>query len=181
MKVRFSKQWAAAAALSAAVVVGAASPVSAAPSPDALAPSTGSLAGTERVDVAAPQGSSGQALLAARGAGIPIYEAAQVLEFRSRKSTGPNSGPYQMTEYRRVWDFNVLSSPTPKFVTVGAVLPDTFYQYANSGVPPRKMLANPRLDESGYTVWDDVPGEFRPSATVQLPGGGPTIGFAVAK
>ncbi|WP_072690248.1 hypothetical protein [Rhodococcus marinonascens] len=166
-------------ALSAATVVGTAIPASAAPSQDPLAPITAFAAGAAVGDIAAPEGMTVQALIAAHNAGFPIYEAVAEHTYRGTYKT-PD---FQMIEYRRVYDINALSSPTAKFETVGTEAPDTFFDNPDS---VDTMRVNPRVvtkeNITGpFTTWDLTPYTFTNSPLVQLPGGGPGIGIARVK
>ncbi|AOW93310.1 hypothetical protein BFN03_13410 [Rhodococcus sp. WMMA185] len=177
MKVSRSRQLAAAVALSSAVIVGAASPVSAAPSSDPLAPITAFAASASVGDLAAPQGMSGHTLLAAHRAGIPIYEAAQIKTFYQ----GGKIGFKNFIEYRRVYDSNAVGSPTAKFLATGESLLDTFYVVDAPGA--RGIGVNPHeVRQDNVTLpmasLDTTPYNFNKSPAIQLPGGGPSVGIA---
>ncbi|MEV0947904.1 hypothetical protein [Rhodococcus sp. NPDC049939] len=175
MQVRRSTQLAAAVALSAAVVVGLASPASASPSRDPLAPITAAAGSASVGELAAPQGVSGQTLLAAHNAGIPIYELAQTRTYYTGKI-----GYYNISEYRRVHDANILGSPTAKFVTFGDFPPDIFYtkSYGDQSILVNlHEIYEPNL--VGPTPkFDTTPDKFNMSPLIQLPGGGPSVGLA---
>ncbi|MEV0947768.1 hypothetical protein [Rhodococcus sp. NPDC049939] len=176
MNVGTPKRWAAAAALSAAVVVGTASPVFAAPSQDPRAADAASATGTGLVDIAAPQGMTGQALLTAHNAGISIYELAEVKTY-----SVPKTGYLDRSEYRRVYDSNALGSPTPKFVVLGEFPPDVFFVSNLPGARPilvnrREVHEENRINPA--IVFDTTPYNFNKSPLIQLPGGGPSVGLA---
>ncbi|WP_197059808.1 hypothetical protein [Prescottella defluvii] len=156
----------------AAIAIGGAAAAPAGAAADPLAPITASLG-----SVAAPQGITTQTLIAARNAGFPIYEAIGTTEYPAPKRS------FTLTEYRRVYDLNALSSPTAKFVGTGAVAPDTFW------VLHGRTLANSIIvnlhetwqDNVSFPLmaWDDTTLKFTGSPLVQLPDGGPAAGIAV--
>jgi hypothetical protein len=129
-------------------------------------------------DIAAPQGMTVQALTAAHRAGIPVYEAAEVQTYWYPK------GQYQMIEFRRVRDVDMLGSPTTKFVTVGAVAPDTFYVRPGSfdgTISVNKREVRQENVALPMTVFDPTPQRFHNSPLVQLPGGGPSVAMALVR
>ncbi|MDH6283255.1 hypothetical protein [Prescottella agglutinans] len=156
-------------AITTAALAGAAATATASP-----APATGSSS------VSAPDGITVQGLIAARNAGIPIYEAVRAVRF-SQPSTGPNA-TFDGTEYRRVYNIDDLSTPTTKFVGVGAVAPDNFYVGLRGG----SVLVNPHEYVQpnvgpGFIVFDGTPYTFTNSPLVHLPDGGPSVGVALIR
>ncbi|AQA20977.1 hypothetical protein ACGFIU_05195 [Rhodococcus oryzae] len=157
-----------------AIGVGVAAPAAAAGDP--LTPVTAFVAGAAVGDIAAPQGMTTQTLIAARNAGLPIYEAVVTKEYQAPKAA------YVLTEYRRVYDINVLSSPTAKFVGVGAVAPDTFWVRPGSLASPIVVNLRETWQENvGFPLmrWDPTPLKFTNSPLVRLPDGGPSVGIAL--
>ncbi|MCL2536518.1 MAG: hypothetical protein FWE39_20340 [Nocardiaceae bacterium] len=162
------------AAASAAVIVGAAAPASAAPGPDPSSFAGSASAGS----LGAPGGLTADALIAARNAGAPIYEAGRVVMISATKM-----GTIYATEYRRVYDDDALRSTTTKFVTAGAAAPDTFYVvpgYDNRN----SIVVNVR--PSGDPIWgglayDTTPLSWWNSPLVPSPTGGPTVGVAIVR
>jgi hypothetical protein len=157
-----------------AIGVGVAAPAAAAADP--LAPVTAFAAGAAVGDIAAPQGLTTQTLIAARNAGLPIYEAVETRVYQAPK------GEFSLTEYRRVYDINVLSSPTTKFVGVGAVAPDTFW--VRPGFLGGVIVVNLRETWQDNVLFplmqmDPTPLKFTNSPLVQLPDGGPSVGIAL--
>ncbi|MFC7446923.1 hypothetical protein [Rhodococcus daqingensis] len=143
-----------------------------------MAPITAAAAGVTVGDIAAPQGMTVQALIAARNAGFPVYEALQV------ETYGYSKGEFQMVEYRRVYDINVLSSPTTKIVTVGAVAPDTFYvqpESADGRISVNKHEAHHANVSTPMTEFDRTTQRFQHSPLVRLPDGGPSVGIALVR
>ncbi|MCZ4556077.1 hypothetical protein O4215_10860 [Rhodococcus maanshanensis] len=179
MNMRISTKRALAGAVAAAAIaIGVAAPAGAAADP--LAPIAAAAAGAAVGDIAAPQGMTTQTLIAARNAGFPIYEEARVLTVQG-PGTGPSALPYQMIEYRRVYDFNVLGSPSTKFVAVGAAAADTFYV---NPAGDRVVRVNPHEVRQenvtgSWTVFDPTPNTFLNSPLVRLPDGGPSVGIAI--
>lgn len=160
----------------AAVAIGCAAATPAGAVPDPLAPITTVAAGAALGDVAAPQGLTTQTLIAARNAGFPIYEAIATHDYPFPKSM------VTLTEYRRVYDINVLSSPTVKFVGVGAVAPDTFWVVQGRAVANSIVVSLHETwqENVGFPLmrWDNTPLKFTNSPLVQLPDGGPAAGVA---
>ncbi|GAB2627834.1 hypothetical protein ABI214_21215 [Prescottella soli] len=160
----------------AAVAIGSAAAAPAVAAPDPLAPITAIAAGAALGDVAAPQGLTTQTLIAARNAGFPIYEAIVTRDYPGPKTSS------RLTEYRRVYDINVLSSPTVKFVGVGSVAPDTFWVVQGRAVtnPIVVNLHETWQENVGFPLmrWDNTPLKFTNSPLVQLPDGGPAAGVA---
>ncbi len=160
----------------AAVAIGVGVTAPAAATADPLTPVTAFAAGAAVGDIAAPQGMTTQTLIAARNAGFPIYEAVVTREY-----TGPKR-MYSLTEYRRVYDINVLSSPTTKFVGVGAVAPDTFWVMPGSLASPIIVNLHETWQENvafPLMAWDITPLKFTNSPLVRLPDGGPSVGIAL--
>ncbi|WP_127916441.1 hypothetical protein [Prescottella agglutinans] len=161
----------------AAVAIGGAVAAPAGATEDPPAATTAVAAGAGLGDVAAPQGITTQTLIAAWNARLPVYEAIVTREYSFPKSTST------LTEYRRVYDIDVLSSPTAKFVGLGAVAPDTFWvlhgrTIANSIVV---NLHETWQENVGFPImrWDATTLKFTDSPLVQLPGGGPSAGIAL--
>lgn len=169
------KQLFAATALSAAVVAGAAAPASAAPNPNPLAPITAAASSASSDgSIGAPEGLTVEALIAARNAGFPIYEAGEVVVVSASKM-----GAIYATEYRRVYEIDALDTPAAKFVTVGAVAPDHFYVIPGQG--PDSIVVNMRPVENPLfqrLTYDVTPQKWLSSPLVELPGGGPGVGIA---
>ncbi|AQA26220.1 hypothetical protein BTZ20_0766 [Rhodococcus sp. MTM3W5.2] len=174
MNARKVTQLLAATALSAAVVAGAAAPASAAPNSNPLAPIT---AAASSGSLGAPEGLTVDALIAARNAGFPIYEAGQTVVVSASKMGATNA-----TEYRRVYAIDALGSPTTKFVTVGAVAPERFYTISGYGgdsiVVNMRPVENPLFQRLTYDV---TPQKWLNSPLIQLPGGGPSAGIALVR
>ncbi|SDD42563.1 hypothetical protein SAMN05444580_104240 [Rhodococcus tukisamuensis] len=178
MNTRKLSQLLAATALSTAVVTGAAAPASAAPRSNPLAPIAASVENASAGGSGAPEGLTADALIAARNAGLPIYESGRVVIVSATKM-----GAIYATEYRRVHDVDALDSPATKFVVVGAAAPDNFYVvhgYNNRD----SIVVNMR--PSGDPVWgglsyDTTPQSWWNSPLVQLPGGGPDVGVAFVR
>ncbi|MDH6678465.1 hypothetical protein M2284_002668 [Rhodococcus sp. LBL1] len=138
-------------------------------------PATGSSS------VVAPDGITAHGLIAARNAGIPIYEAVRTVHF-SAPSTGPNS-IFDGVEYRRVYNIDDLGTPTTKYLGVGAVAPDNFYVGLRGS---RSVVVNPHeyVQENvgpGFIMFDPTPYTFTNSPLVQLPDGGPSVGVALIR
>lgn len=176
MNARKLKQLLAATALSAAVVAGGAAPASAAPNSNPLAPIT-AAAGSASGSIGAPEGLTVDALIAARNAGFPIYEAGQVVVVSASKM-----GATYATEYRRVYAIDALGSPTTKFVTVGAVAPDHFYTVPGDGgdfiVVNMRPVENPLFQRLTY---DTTPQTWLNGPLIKLPGDGPSAGIALVR
>lgn len=158
-----------------AIGVGVLTPTSAAADPLAPVVAADSSLGST---LETPYRMTYETLIAARNAGIPIYEAAEKVLYTAPK------GSFWMIEYRRVSTDYELSSPTTKFVTVGAAGPaDTFW------VSPDSVLPSPIAINRTWHHQDNVAFpmvSFQPtdrrfvnSPPVQLPGGGPSIGVAL--
>jgi hypothetical protein len=177
MNARKVKQLLTATALSAAVVAGAVAPASAAPNSNPLAPITAGAASASSGSIGAPEGLTVDALIAVRNAGFPIYEAGQTVVVSASKM-----GAIHATEYRRVYAIDALSSPTTKFVTVGAVAPDHFYTISGYGgdsiVVNMRPVENPLFQRLTY---DTTPQKWLNSPLIQLPDGGPRAGIALVR
>ncbi|WP_433606219.1 hypothetical protein [Prescottella agglutinans] len=159
----------------AALAIGGAAAAPASAVPDPLAPITAVAAGAALGDVAAPQGLTTQTLIAAGNAGFPIYEAIVTRDYPGPKTSS------RLTEYRRVHDINALSSPTVKFVGVGAVAPDTFWVVHGGIANPIVVNLRETWQENvafPLMRWDNTPLTFTNSPLVQLPDGGPAAGVA---
>ncbi|SDD74901.1 hypothetical protein [Rhodococcus tukisamuensis] len=157
-----------------AIGIGVAAPAGATTDPPA--PVTTFAAGAGVGDIAAPQGMTSQALIAAWNAGVPIYEEVGTKDYPGTKSSNPR------TEYRRVFDINALSSPTTKFVGAGPVAPDTFW--VDPGVLTSWIRVNMRESwhaNVGSPIWESDLTElkFTRSPLVKLPDGGPGVGIAL--
>ncbi|RVW00873.1 hypothetical protein [Rhodococcus spongiicola] len=147
-----------------------------APAGAATDPPGSSAAGGSLGSVAPPEAMTTQTLIAARNAGLPIYEAVVTNEYSAPKSM------FELTEYRRVYDIDALSSPTVKFVGLGAVAPDTFWVIPR-GFRSTSILVNLHetwQDNVSFPLmrWDETTLKFVNSPLVQLPDGGPSIGIA---
>lgn len=178
MNTRRPKQLLAAAALSTAAVMGGTVPATAAPNSDPLAPITASAGSASAGSVGAPEGLTVGALIAARNAGFPIYEAGRVVVVLATKM-----GAVRATEYRRVYEVDALTSPATKFVTVGAAAPDAFYVIPGHS-DRDSIVVNMR--PSGDPLWggyayDTTPQSWWNSPLVQLPDGGPSVGIALVR
>ncbi|AOW93895.1 hypothetical protein BFN03_17860 [Rhodococcus sp. WMMA185] len=147
-----------------ALGVGMATPAGA--STDSLESSTGSTSSLTN-----PPRMTYQTLIAARDAGLPIYEAAFKMRYPAPKSS------FWMIEYRRVSSDYDLSSATTKFVALGEAGPDTFW--VNPDRTPGVININ-RTWQEPYPMASFEPTDqrFTNSPVLQLPGGGPGIGIA---
>ncbi|MDH6679231.1 hypothetical protein M2284_003447 [Rhodococcus sp. LBL1] len=155
----------------AAIAIGAAAPAGAATDPLAAV-----AAGAAVGDIAAPQGMTTQALIAAYNAGLPIYEAIETREY-----TGPKRS-FSLTEYQRVHDIDSLNSPTAKFVTFGAAAPDHFWVLPGTlGGTININLRWYRQENVGFPMveFEPTPQKFTNSPLVQLPDGSPSVGVAL--
>ncbi|AOW92042.1 hypothetical protein BFN03_03220 [Rhodococcus sp. WMMA185] len=164
-------------AFSGVVAAGAAVPASAAPSANPLAPITAAVASVSDGGSTASAKLPVDALVAARNAGLPIYEAGEVEVVYASKM-----GAYYGTEYRRVYEVDALTSPTTKFVAVGAVAPDHFYVV--SGDKRSDIVVNMRPAANQIfqrMTYDTTPQKWLNSPLVQLQDGGPSIGIALIR
>lgn len=155
----------------AAFAIGAGVVAPAGATADPLAPVTAAASSLE-----APYGMTREALTAARDAGFPIYEAAEKVLYQAPKRA------FWMIEYRRVASDYDLSSPTTKFVVVGAAGPDTFWVSPDSvpGVININRTWHHQDNVSFPMVgFERTDQRFTNSPLVQLPGGGPGIGIAL--
>ncbi|WP_139277632.1 hypothetical protein [Rhodococcus marinonascens] len=165
-------------AVTGAALVGLSAPAAAAPISDPLAPITEFASRSTVGNIAAPVGLTVQALDAAHNAGFPIMEAVAVQDVPSAPSTGPSAGARNFVEYGRVYDRNRIHVPTRKFVTVGALPLDVFYQRINVPTLDPTIYINPHVGDAGMTVLDPTPVLFRNTPVVTIPDG-PPVGAAL--
>lgn len=165
------------AALTAAAVAGAAAPAAATPGlgPGPVTSVVASVEGGSSGWVGSSEHLGVDALVAARNAGVPVYEVGQTVIVSATKM-----GTIYATEYRRVYEVDALDSPTTKFVAVGAAAPDSFYvvpgyDNRNSIVVNMRPSGNPVF---GAFLYDRTPQSWWNSATVQTADAGPRIGVA---
>ncbi|WP_072687396.1 hypothetical protein [Rhodococcus marinonascens] len=180
MNTRRLKQLLAATAFSAVVAAGAAVPASAAPSANPLAPITAAVASVSDGGSTASTTLPVDALIAARNAGFPIYEAGQIVVVSATKM-----GAIYATEYRRVYEVDALTSPTTKFVTVGATAPDNFYVVDRHNqsdiVVNMRRLETPWPQPFARLTYHTTPQTWLNSPLVQLQDDGPSIGIALVR
>ncbi|MCA1006829.1 hypothetical protein LCL87_13975 [Rhodococcus hoagii] len=163
------------AALSAVVVTGAAGPAAALPGTDPLTSIVGSVEGGSSGGVGSSEHLGVDALVAARNAGVPVYEVGRTVIVSATKM-----GTVYATEYRRVHEVDALESPTTKFVAVGAAAPDNFYVVAgydnrNWIVVNMRPSGNPVF--GGY-LYDTTPQSWWNSPTIPTADAGPRVGVA---
>lgn len=164
-----------AAALSVAVTAGAAVPASAVPSANPLAPITTAVSSASGSGSAASATLPVDTLVAARAAGLPIYEAGEVVVTYASKM-----GAYYATEYRRVYDVDALNSPAAKFITFGASAPDHFHVTDGGEVVVNMRPIEPPQIFSRLT-YDMTPQTWLNSPPIQLQEGGPGVGIAFVR
>ncbi|RVW01474.1 hypothetical protein EF834_13595 [Rhodococcus spongiicola] len=120
------------------------------------------------------------ALTAARNAGLPIYEVGRTVVTHASKM-----GAVYATEYRRVNEVDDLSSPTTKFITVGAIVPDNFHVVRGSAYNRVRtaVVVNLRPVDGIFDsfTYDMTPQTWMNSPLVEVPGGGPSIGIALVR
>ncbi|RVW01071.1 hypothetical protein EGT50_12400 [Rhodococcus xishaensis] len=153
-------------------------PAAAAASANPLTPITAAAASVSDGGTTASTTLPVDVLIAARDAGLPIYEVGRTVVTHASKM-----GAVYATEYRRVDEVDALSSPTTKFVAVGAAAPENFHVVRGSGYNRSAIAVNMRPVNGIFDsfTYDVTPQTWVNSPLVELQGGGPGIGIALVR